>query len=774
MIATLLVVALLQQGKPPVIDASADRTRMAVGEECVFTVSVTAFDDRPVQVTVTPPTGLAIVARNERTEPSTDGSVTVTTTLELRLRALEPGRWPIGPVRAVQGAHVVDADAVEITVTAAPDLAQSVLNPRLRRLLERMPPPRRPGDVALKLIMSSDTARVGEQVDVLAAAWFPRELRLQLRRPPVLQPPVIGGVWSQAQPSPGGLATSRQVGGEWYDLFIAHQTIFPLAPGPVTVPAAALRYSVPVALQFLSQEEPHELRDGPLKLVVLPLPHGGRPANFSGAVGRGLRLARTATPSVARAGEAVSVEITLAGEGNATLWPAPDLAWPPDARAYADNTDDHLTLTDGRIGGEKTFRYVVVPSRAGALALPGVRYTYFDPIANRFEQVTLAAGALPVRTGEAPSAERGALPVLPPQGEPWPRRVVGLLPGWLWLLLLAAAPLALRIRLPRRQRTARRAPAEDGPTRFMRALDALGANQPTDAAMLARLRAAGLADEASRRVTDMRRALERARYGPGAAGVAPSLARESGELAEQLRALRRHRRVGRRAVEVGGAVLLAVAAASGVRAQSATAEALYRSNAFPQAAEAFLRRVRAAPGDPALWYDLGAARLRAGDEAGAASAFTRARRLAPRSMLIANEARRLPAPDLATNRARFVSFVTPEELGLIGALVWLASWGATLVVRRRRRRLALLGAVVGAMLLAAAAGVAWWYARPVALARDTVTLRRAPHGRGDPVGDVPRGSVLTLGPLRGGWQLVAGRGGLAGWIPADAAVPLRE
>ena len=74
----------------------------------------------------------------------------------------------------------------------------------------------------------------------LCAAWFPRDLRLQLRRPPTLQPPVIDGVWSFPQATPSGIAATRRIRGGWYDLFVSHQVVFPLVPGLIAVQAAGL------------------------------------------------------------------------------------------------------------------------------------------------------------------------------------------------------------------------------------------------------------------------------------------------------------------------------------------------------------------------------------------------------------------------------------------------------------------------------------------------------------------------------------------------------
>ena len=111
---------------------------------------------------------------------------------------------------------------------------------------------------------------------MVTAAWFPRDLRLQLRRPPTLQPPVIDGVWSFPQTTPAGIAATRSIRGRWYDLFVSHQVVFPLVPGTVG-DSAARRSSTarPVALQFFSQEERFALSSRADTLHVRPLPAAG-------------------------------------------------------------------------------------------------------------------------------------------------------------------------------------------------------------------------------------------------------------------------------------------------------------------------------------------------------------------------------------------------------------------------------------------------------------------------------------------------------------------
>ena len=293
----------------------------------------------------------------------------------------------------MQGSNVARAGPVTVQVDEVPGAATVASNPVLKRLLDRAPPPPRPGQPAVSLVLSSDSAAVGQQVDVLTAAWFPRELRSQLRRPPTLQPPVIEGVWSYPQPAPPGIAATRSVAGVLYDLFVAHQVVFPLQPGRIQVMPAVLKYSVPIALQFFSQEERYTLQSEPAILAVTPTPVAGRPTGFAGAVGSGLRLERVVDPPVSPGRGAGRSDLPAERRWQPGAVAGTRIRWPPGVRAYPDRTDEHLATNGGRLGGMKTFRYTVVPDSSGPLVLPAASYLYFDVGAGGFRSSALPGGS---------------------------------------------------------------------------------------------------------------------------------------------------------------------------------------------------------------------------------------------------------------------------------------------------------------------------------------------------------------------------------------------
>lgn len=764
------------QGQGPELTATVDLDRVSVGEEITYTLRAVSHSPAAMHVTVAPFTGLELIGRSESTELALGDATTRTTILEIRLRASRPGRWQVGPAFAVQGRDTVESAAIVVDVAANRAAVASTLTPRLRALLDHAVPPRA-GEPGIDVLVSSDTARVGEQVDVVTVAWFPRDLRLQLRRPPTLQPPVIDGVWSFPQTTPAGIVATRSVSGRWYDLFASHQIVFPLVAGTTIVPRATLKYSLPVALQFFSQEERYALSSRSDTLTVKPLPAAGRPAAFAGAIGSGLRFERTIAPTSARVGEGVAVELAVSGEGNLALWPAPDVSWPAAGRAYLERVDEHLTATEGRVGGTKTFRHLLVPDSAGVLALPAMRYDYFDLAAGRYVELGVPAASIPVVRGGEPAATAALPPGLLRGERPaltW--RVGHAIPDWLWITCLFVPPLLVVARgwsLPRRRRRSVPAPVT-GLRQVEAELEGILAiliperDRETSGALTAAIRAAGADPELAARVSDVRERLLARRYGPSAvvgedAGLTGEARDIVGRLGGTVKAWR-----GRRVTLV---MLALCAAAPRVGAQAPAPERLYESGSLRAAANGFHRRAEADPAVAAHWYNLGAAYYRLGLKGNAAAAWLEARRLAPRASAVRRALELTPPADLTSARWTWSPPVTPEELLLVGTVFWAAGWLGWLLRPRARDRWAIL-LVFAACAMGGGLALRAWYRRPVAIVVNSATLRLSPHGLAPAIGPVEEGSAVLMLRRSPGWMLVMAAGARQGWVPSDAVAPV--
>ncbi len=772
MIAALALLALVQ-GLPDVT-AGVDRARVRVGEPVTLTVRARSRSPEPLDIVLPSLAGFTIVGSRDFTEVSVGGSggPVRTTSRSLELRADRAGALVIGAVTVRQGARAVRTDPVTITVDSVAG-SPNDLGPIARALLEAapLPPPGRTDAVSFEVVVPADTVIVGQQVDVVAAVWFPRELSHRLRQGPVLTLEAPTGVWAYPPTAPDGVALSRKIRGQWMDLFVVHQVVFPLAPGRIVLPPASVAYGVPVTFSFFSREERYELRSDSIAIVALAPPAAGRPAGDQGVVGRGLTLALTVEPTDTRVGEPIEVSAAVAGLGNVALWADPAVRWPAGFRVYPAQTTTRLTPLGGLIAGTKTFHYLVVPDSAGSFLLPEVRYPYYDLGTGGYVVVRVAPRTLAVAPGAEPRAARALPPLLVRSAEaggvdgvlgdlpPWSWLLAWMLPGAVWLLwrrprALAAdgagAPALVLSRLGRLEREFQGVLANhvvDPETR--------------DGDGLARaLRAAGVEPAVAEHVMRLRDRLRAARYGPRGVGDAAELA---AELEQVLHVLRGGGRRSRRLTLVGIGALLLLAPPA--RAQRPSAEALYEAGALRAAADSFAARAAAEPQIAAHWYDLGATLYRAGADGKATAAWTLAARLAPRNALVRRARRLLPPPDAASESLLAVGPATPAEWWLAATVAWWLAWG--LVLARRRARWPAALAVVA--LVAAGLGLMEWQQRSRAVAvvlAPATPVRVAPYGSATAGASLEVGAAVLIEDHYGAWVRVARRDGVRGWVLA--------
>lgn len=117
---------------------------------------------------------------------------------------------------------------------------------------------------------------------------------------------------------------------------------------------------------------------------VLPIPTEGRPADYRGAVGRYQIVAR-ASPLQVNAGDPISLQIGIGGNGPMELVQAPPLA------ELADLTKD-FKVTDQDLPGfvknsTKMFSTTIRPRGPGVTRIPPIPLSFFNPEKEAFETV---------------------------------------------------------------------------------------------------------------------------------------------------------------------------------------------------------------------------------------------------------------------------------------------------------------------------------------------------------------------------------------------------
>ena len=666
-----------------------------------------------------------------------------------------PGRFTIGPIAVTHEGKRLDGGSVTLQVLAsgkAPDHGGE-------------------GSAQLRLVLTTP------KTDVYLRERLPLSVKLLVGATQVsdLQYPTVPGDGFSLERFPEPEQRREQTAEGLFHVVEFKTTLTPLRSGTLNVGPAAIELAQLVRGRshdpffgsvFGQTRRAQELHSAPLVLNVLPLPEAERPADFSGAVGS-FEFDASAAPLEVTAGDPVTVTLAIRGQGTLEGVTPPTLPGDASLRVYPVQPRSGAPTA----AGERVFEQVVIPQRAGAVALPPLRFSFFDPTARAYRTIARPPITLTVRAGAPTEATPRILGGPAPQAaERLGRDIVFIkdAPGrlrargarlWTSPLFwgLQALPLTLWVAALLYDRRRRQLSGDVRYARFTRAgrearQAFAGARQALQAGDRAafydtlaravsdylaakldlppggvgvervgeRLRERGLAPDVARDLESFFGACEEARFAPAAGGA--DTERTLARAEEIVRRLERERRLGR---PIAAAWLLVVLA--GV-AGAATAESpntlffrgntLYAEERYPDAAAQYEGVLAGGHESAALYFNLGNAWFKSGDVGRALLNYERARRLAPRDPDIeanAGLARELGGePDDPPLWARLVfplaTRASGDELALVSSLLFAATLlllAAAHLVPAARRGARLAAATAGVLLLVAGSSAAY-------------------------------------------------------------------
>ena len=201
----------------------------------------------------------------------------------------------------------------------------------------------------------------------------------------------------------------EEVNGIAYDVIEFKTAIFGLQPGQFSLGPADLHCNLIVKKQSTRRNDPfsddffgsdvfdnffgrfeaypYEVKSGNAPFTVLPVPQEGKPADFSGAMGD-FTFISTASPREVKAGDPVTLKITVRGQGNLATVDLSHINWGSDFKAY----DAQVSIKDG----EKNFEQVLIPLSARVKEIPQVNFTFFNTTSGKYESAVLGPFPLTV------------------------------------------------------------------------------------------------------------------------------------------------------------------------------------------------------------------------------------------------------------------------------------------------------------------------------------------------------------------------------------------
>lgn len=203
----------------------------------------------------------------------------------------------------------------------------------------------------------------------------------------MIELPESGGFWWEED---AGFSNERGgkevVNGRIYAVYpLKRYIVYPLEPGTRLIEPMGLTCRVRVragdifdAFSIFGREENVRAVSEPLTLTVLPIPEEGRPSGYQGAVGRFTVKASLDKNEVAT-NEAVTLRVTVEGEGNFRIMGSPALQFPDAISSYPPDEKVEAIFGGDALHGKKTFEYVLIPRDPGDFEIGSIVYPYFDP-----------------------------------------------------------------------------------------------------------------------------------------------------------------------------------------------------------------------------------------------------------------------------------------------------------------------------------------------------------------------------------------------------------
>ncbi len=256
-------------------------------------------------------------------------------------------------------------------------------------------------DIFIRTTVDNRQPYVGEQITLT----FELFNRLTLWGDTEYDPASTTGFWAVDLPK---ITPSTQVANNRMYKYNAVKTaLFPTTAGELTIGPASLTYTTG---GFFSPQETRTIRTRSITVRAKPLPEEGKPAGFSGAVGK-FTMSAVADKASLSAGDVVKVTVTVSGEGNLDLLTeltVPDFS---SFRAYDPKVSSQVLNSGFTVSGAKIWEYVLMPKAAGTITLQPFSLSFFNPKDARYQTIRTEPISLSVTPGDPAVSSSGGVVV---------------------------------------------------------------------------------------------------------------------------------------------------------------------------------------------------------------------------------------------------------------------------------------------------------------------------------------------------------------------------
>ena len=302
--------------------------------------------------------------------------------------------------------QIYKTSPVKITVTAAVEQPRDPNDSQVS------------ADDSLHLVaeISNTNPYINEPITVVYKIYFSYNIGITNWRE--LDKPKYNDFWSQNIDIKQLVAEEGKYKGEKYRFVTLRKTVlYPQKSGKLVIEPLSLDVDVQLPSnrrnifgQVLLVEDHKRVSAGAKTISVKALPESGKPADFSGAVGR-FTFKVTPSKTNLKSGESLDLDVSVSGTGNLKLFTLPKPIVPTALEMYDPVHNEQVSTPLSGMTGKISDKYAIIPQYKGKYPIKPMVFTYFDLGSRSYKTIT--SPEIMVNVLEGPNAADNAVAATP-------------------------------------------------------------------------------------------------------------------------------------------------------------------------------------------------------------------------------------------------------------------------------------------------------------------------------------------------------------------------
>jgi hypothetical protein len=241
--------------------------------------------------------------------------------------------------------------------------------------------------------ISKTSPYINEPITVVYKLYFSYNIGITNWRE--LNKPKYNDFWSQNIDIKQLVAEEGMFKGEKYRYVVLRKTVlYPQKSGKLVIEPLSLDIDVQLPTnrrdvfgRVVVTNGNKRVSAGAKTIAVRALPEAGKPADFSGAVGK-FDFRVTPSKTNLKSGESLDLIVSVSGSGNMKLFNLPKPVVPNSLEMYDPVHDEKVNTSLSGMSGKIADKYTIIPQYKGNYPIKPIQFTYFDLGTGKYKTIT--------------------------------------------------------------------------------------------------------------------------------------------------------------------------------------------------------------------------------------------------------------------------------------------------------------------------------------------------------------------------------------------------